>query len=132
MPALLGGRQLILEVHAACSGFDQGFGQFEGIEVAAETGLRIGNDGNDPVDVFFAVHVMDLIGAQEGVVDALHHFRHGIDRIETLVRIHFTGRIGVAGHLPAGAVNRLQSGLHGLNRLISGHAAETRNDGLGM
>jgi hypothetical protein len=49
-----------------------------------------------------------------------------------LVRVDFSGGIGIAGHLPAGAVNRLEAGLHGLNGLISGHATQSRDHGFAV
>ena len=69
-------------------------------EIAAETGLGVGNDGNQPVGIGLAVHVMNLVGSKQRVVDALDHFRHRVDRIQTLIRIHFAGGVGIARHLP--------------------------------
>jgi len=43
---------------------------------------------------------MNLVGAQQSIVDALDHFRHRVDRVETLVRIHLTGGVGIARDLP--------------------------------
>jgi hypothetical protein len=76
MAALLGRRELIFEMHARRSGLDQRLGQFEGVQVAAETRFGIGNDGDQPLDRGLAVHVVNLIGAQQRVVDPLDHFRH--------------------------------------------------------
>ena len=45
VPAFLRGRELVLEVHAGRAGANHRFGQLEGVEVAAETGLRIRDDG---------------------------------------------------------------------------------------
>jgi hypothetical protein len=63
---------------------------------------------------------LDLVGAGEGVVDALDHHRHRVGRIQRLVGIHFTGQVGVASHLPAGQVDRLQAGLDLLHGLVAG------------
>ncbi len=132
MPAFLGGRQLIFEVHGRGAGANQRLGQLECVEIAAETGFRVGDDGNHPVDVGLAVHVMNLIGAQQRIVDALDHFRHRVHGIQALIGVDFSGGIGVPGHLPTRAVNRLQPRLHRLNGLISGHAAQAGDHGLAV
>ena len=75
---------------------------------------------------------MNLVRAQQGIVDAFDHARHGIDGIEALIRVHLAGGIGVAGDLPTGTVDRLEAGLHGLHRLIAGHAPEGADHGLGL
>ena len=129
MTALFRGRQLILEMHGGGAGADQRLGQFERIEVAAETRLGIGDDRRQPIDVGLAFQVMNLIGAQQGVVDALDHFRHRVDRIQALVRIHLAGGIGIARHLPSGAINGLEARLHGLHGLVAGHAAQPATTG---
>ncbi len=107
---------------------NQCLGQFESIEVAAETSFGIGDDRRHPFGAGFALHVMNLVGAQQGIVDALHHARHRVDRVQTLIRIHLSGRVRIAGHLPTRAVDRLESRLHGLHGLIPGHAAERADD----
>ena len=101
MPAFLGGRQLIFEMNCSRAGSNQCLGQLEGVEIAAETGFRIGDDRYQPVDVGFSVHVMNLVGTQKRVVDAFDHFGHRVDRIQALVRVHLSRGVGVAGHLPA-------------------------------
>jgi hypothetical protein len=121
--ALLGGGQLVLEMHAGGAGADQRLGQLKGVQIAAEAGFGIGDDRHQPVDIFLAFHVMDLIRAQQGVVDALDHFGHRVDRVQTLVRVHLSGGVRIARHLPTRAIDRLKSGLHRLDRLVSGHAA---------
>ena len=37
-------------MHAGRAGLDHGLDEFEDIERAAETGLRIGDDGSEPID----------------------------------------------------------------------------------
>jgi hypothetical protein len=44
--------------------------------------------------------------------------RHRVHRIERLVRIHLAGDVGVGGDLPARQVDRLEAGLHLLQRLV--------------
>jgi len=66
--AFLGGRQLILKCTAAAPARNQGLGQLERIEIAAETGFGVGDDGDQPVDRGLAVHVMNLVGAQQCVM----------------------------------------------------------------
>ena len=51
MAALLGGGELILEMHGGGAGANQRLGQFEGIEIAAEAGLGVGDDGRQPIDI---------------------------------------------------------------------------------
>jgi len=53
-----------------------------------------------------------------------------VGRIQRLVGIHLAGGIGVARHLPAGQVDRLQAGLHLLHGLVAGQGAEGVDVGL--
>src|SRR5215471_14914641 len=48
------------------------------------------------------------------------------------IGIDVTRGIGVGGNLPAGEINRVESGSNHLHRLIAGHRTETGNVGLGM
>ena len=52
--AFLGGGELILEMHAGRAGANHRLGEFKGIQVAAETGLGIRDDGRQPVDAALA------------------------------------------------------------------------------
>jgi hypothetical protein len=72
-PHFFAAGQLVLEVHAGGAGFDHRLHQFEGIQHAAEAGLGVGHDRLQEVGVVLALGVLDLVGAQQGVVDALHH-----------------------------------------------------------
>ncbi len=45
-------------------------------------------------------------------VDLADHLRHGVDRVQALVRVHVTGGVGVARHLPAAAIDRLEARAH--------------------
>ena len=86
--ALLDRGELVLEVHAGGAGVDHRLHQLEGVQHAAEAGLRVGDDRREPVDVALAFHGLDLIGARQRVVDALDHRRHRGNRVERLVGIH--------------------------------------------
>ena len=76
MAAFFGRGELILEMHGGGARAYQGLGQFECVEVAAKARLRVGDDRDDPVGVGFAFHVMNLVGPQQRIIDALDHARH--------------------------------------------------------
>ena len=130
--ALLHRRELVLEVDARRAGFDHRLHQLEGVEHAAEAGLGIGDDRREVVDVVLALGPLDLVGAREGVVDALDDHRHRVRRIERLVGVHLAGDVGVARDLPARQVDRLQAGLDLLHRLVAGERAERVDERLGV
>src|SRR5439155_9542558 len=94
------------------------------IEYAAETGLGIGHNRRKKVDVAFALGVLNLIGADERAIDSPHHGWHRIHRIQRLVRIHLSGDVGVSGHLPAGKIDSLETGLDLLHSLFAGQRTE--------
>ena len=94
--------QLILEMHAGGAGLDHRLHQLEGVERAAESGLGVGHDRQEPVACRVALGMLDLVGPPEGAVDPLDHGRHGVGRVEALVGIHLAGSVGVGRHLPAG------------------------------
>ncbi len=71
-----------------------------------------------------ARRVLDLVRAQQGVVDAAHHLRHGVGRVQGLVRVRVAGEVGVRGDLPAGEVDGAQPGLDLLDGLVAGEGAE--------
>ena len=79
-----------------------------------------------------ALGLRDLVGAAQRLVDPPHDVRHGIDRIQRLVRIHLARGIGVGRDLPAGQVDRLQTRLDLLHRLVAGERAERRHKRLGL
>ena len=132
MAALLLGRELVLEMHAGGAGLDHRLHQLERVQRAAEPGLGVGHDRRHPVGAALALRARDLVGAAQRVVDPAHHVRHGIDRVQRLVRIHLTRGVGVGGDLPAGQVDRLQPGLDLLHRLVAGQRAQRRHVGLGL
>ncbi len=68
--ALLLAGELVLEVHAGGARLDHRLHQLEGVERPAEAGLGVGDDRREPVAVILALGVLDLVGAEERVVDA--------------------------------------------------------------
>ena len=124
MAALLDRCQLVLEVDARRTRLDHRFHKLEGIEHATEARFRVGDNRREVVDAAGAFHVLDLVRAHEGIVDALHHRRHRIDRIQRLIRVHLASNVSVRSHLPSGEINRLEAGLHLLHRLVATHGAE--------
>jgi hypothetical protein len=111
-------------VHCGRARFDHGFHQLKGVQGAAKAGFRVRYNGGQPVDTVAPLGVMHLISSQERVVDGPDHMRDAIDRIETLVRVHLSGGVGVAGRLPPAQIDRLQSGLDLLHRLVTGEGAQ--------
>jgi hypothetical protein len=68
--ALLLAGELVLEVHARGAGLDHRLHQLVGVERAAEAGLGVGHDRRQPVAPSLALGVLDLVGAQQRLVDA--------------------------------------------------------------
>ena len=73
--------QLIFEVYRRCTGRNHRFHQFKGIQHAAETRFRIGNDRQEIINVarivwLDTVRPLDLIRTTESVVDPIDHRRH--------------------------------------------------------
>lgn len=54
-----------------------------------------------PVTLDIALRVLDLVGALQGLVDALDHHGHAVGRVQALVRIDMPGCIGIPCHLHA-------------------------------
>ncbi len=133
--AFLDRGELVLVMHAGRAGLDHRLHQLERIEHAAETGLGIGHDRREPVDVSSSglsrggFHGLDLVGAHERVVDAPHDRRHRGDRVERLVGIHRERVVGVRRDLPAREVDRRHAGAHLLHRLVAGDRAERIDEG---
>ncbi len=127
--ALLLGCQLVLEVHAGRAGVDERLHDLEGVERPAEAGLRVGNDRREPVALGAAFRMLDLIGADERLVDATAQVGRRIGRVEALVGIDLAGRIGVGRDLPSREIDGLQAGADHLHRLVAGHGAEARHVG---
>jgi len=68
--------------------------------------------------------VRDLIGALQSLIDPSDYGRDAVRRIKAFVRIHLADEIRVRCDLPATDVDRFQSRLHLLHRLIAGERAE--------
>src|SRR6266850_1160078 len=85
---------------------------------AAEPRLGVGHERRKPVDRLVALHVRDLVGALESIVEATQQRGDGIGGIEALVGVHLERVIRVGGHLPAAYVDRFEPRLHLLNGLI--------------
>ena len=93
--ALLLRRELVLEVHAGGAGLDERLHQLERVQRAAEAGLRVGDDRREPVRAVLALGRVDLVGAEERVVDALDERGRAVRRVQALVR-DTCGRRGCA------------------------------------
>ena len=76
--------------------------------------------------------VLDLIGAQQGVVDAADERRRRVGGVEALVGVHLPGEVRVGGDLPAGDVDGLKTGLDHLHRLATGERAERADEALAV
>lgn len=61
-------------------------------------------------DVAFGM--LNLVGALEGVVDALHQGGNAVDRVQALVRIHLARHIGVTCHLYRQSPSNLRLQIH--------------------
>jgi hypothetical protein len=119
------------------AGADHPLHQLMGVEHAAETGFGIADDGQEVVDEILmarpdAASALNFVGALEGVVDALDHRRHRVDRIQRLVGIHRHVGIVVGGDLPAGQIDGLDAGLGLLHGLTAGQRAQAVDIGFGV
>jgi hypothetical protein len=68
-------------MHPGNARLDHLLHQLECVEDPAEARLGIRHDGLEPVDGGVSFGVIDLIGAQQAIVDALGHGGHGIRRV---------------------------------------------------
>src|SRR2546426_484540 len=71
--------------------------------------------------------VLDLIRAEERLVDAAHDAWNTVRGIEALVGIGLPRKVGVGRDLPAAEIDRLKARLHLLHRLVSGEGAQSRH-----
>src|SRR5690554_5943114 len=67
--------------------------------------------------------MLDLVGPEERVIDALDHIGHRTCGIETLVGIHLTCVICVGRNLPTTEIDSLHAGAH----LLNGHISRERS-----
>ncbi len=114
-------------MYAGGARFDHHFHELEGIQRAAESGFGIGDDRCHKVHTILSVHVMNLVGTHQRVVDAANHVGHAIHRIKALVRVHVPAVICVGRDLPAAEIDGFKSRLHLLHRLIAGERAQRRH-----
>ena len=68
--------------------------------------------------------MMDLVGANERVIDAFNQIGDAVRGVKALVRVHAEGIVHVGGHLPAAHINGLEPRLDLLDGLIAGDRAE--------
>ncbi len=71
--------------------------------------------------------VMNLVGARERLIDFPDHVRNAVGWIQTLIRIHLSGVVGIGRDLPSTHINRFQTGCDLLHRLIPGQSSQRRN-----
>ncbi len=126
--ALLLGRQLVLEVHGRGAGLDHRLHQLERVQRAAEAGLGVGEHRDEPPRRRVALGGVDLVGAEQRVVDAADERRRRVGGVEALVGVHLPGEVRVGGDLPAGDVDRLEAGLHHLHGLAARERAERADE----
>src|SRR5699024_4999277 len=123
--ALLLRRELVLPVHTGGAGGDHGLLQLVGVQGATEAGLGVGHDRGEPVlHRGVTLDAGDLVGTQQGVVDAPHDGRHRVGRVQRLVRVGVARQVGVARDLPAGEVHGLEAGADLLHGLVARQGAE--------
>ena len=128
--ALLLGRQLVLPVHAGRARRDHRVHELVGVQRAAEPGLGVGDDRREPLaGTATGLGELDLVGAQQRVVDPTDHGRHGVGRVQRLVRVRLAGQVGVRGDLPAGQVDGLEPRPDLLHRLVAGQRPQRRHQG---
>ena len=137
MAALLLGRQLVFKVDARGAAGDHRAHQFVGVQRAAEAGFRVGDDRRHPVGAVFLPPGPPSDCAiwsqrRSALLMARTTLGTEFDRIQRLVGIHFAAGVGVAGHLPAGQIDRLQAGLDLLHRLIAGQRAQGVHERFGF
>ncbi len=124
--ALLLRRELVFPVRTGDAGRDHGLLQLVDVERATEACFAVGDDrGGEPVvDGGVALDLGDLVGAQQGVVDAAHDLRDRVGRVEALVGVGVSGQVRVTGDLPAGQVDGLEACTDLLNGLVTGQRAQ--------
>jgi hypothetical protein len=83
-----------------------------------------------PASASATIGVIDLIGAQQRVVDAAHDRRHRIRGIQRLVRIHLARQVRVARDLPARQIDGIQAGFYLLHGLVTRQSTQRVDVGL--
>jgi hypothetical protein len=79
-----------------------------------------------------AFRMMNLVGTHQRLVDAPDEIRHAVGGVKALIGIHLPRIVGIGGRLPSAHIDRLQSGVYLLNRLIARHGSQRRNVRLGV
>ena len=111
-------------MHTCGACFNHGFHQFVGIEHTAESGFGIRHNRLHPIHCIVILYMMQLVSAQQCIVDAPDHIGNRVSRIQRLVGVHGSGKVGIRRHLPAGKVNGFQAGLDLLHGLVAGHRTQ--------
>ena len=122
--ALLLRAELVLVMNPGGARLDHRAHELVGVKRPAETRLGVREDRREPVRPVPPLGVVDLVGAEQGIVEATDDGRNAVHRVEALVRIGRAGEIRVGGDLPAGEVDRLEPGAHHLDGLAAGEGAE--------
>jgi hypothetical protein len=127
MTTFLEGRELVLVVDPGDAGLDHRLGELEEIEHPPESRLAVGDNGRVPVrhDVGPTFRMGDLVGAGKGVIEATDQLGNAVRWVERLVGVGLGGLIHVARHLPARNIDRLETGLHHLHRLVAGQRPDS-------
>src|SRR5699024_6930797 len=122
---LLLGSELVLPVGASGASLDHGLLQLVDVQSATEAGLTVSDDRDEPVlDGVIALDASDLVGTHQSVVDALNNVRHGVCRVQGLVRVGVAREVGVTCDLPTGEVDSLQASADLLDSLVTGQCAQ--------
>lgn len=119
-------------MHRGGTRLDIGAHDLKGVQRSAKTCFGISNDGRMPMNVALALHVLDLIGTTQRVVDAPRELRAAIGWVEALVGIHPAREIVVRGDLPTRQVDRLETSADHLDRLVAGHGPQRIDVVLGV
>ncbi len=96
------------------------------VERAAEAGLGVGDDRREPVRLVDPLRRVDLVGAQERVVQPPHQRRDAVGGVEALVGIGVAGEVRLGRDLPTREIDRVEPGAHHLHRLPARDRAESR------
>ena len=127
--ALLLRCKLVFEVNTRRARLDHGLHELEGVERSAEAGLCIRHQRDVPLVRDDPVDPLDVVGALQGLVDALDKVGNAVDRVEALVRVHLTGKVVVGRDLPAADIDGLETRPDLLHGLVARHRAQGANAG---
>ncbi|GAT89901.1 hypothetical protein CVCC1112_4560 [Paenarthrobacter nicotinovorans] len=123
--ALLFRSELVFPVNARGTCGNHGFHKLVGVQRATKACFGVRDDRDQPVfDGLDAFGILDLVCAEQRVVDAADNLRHRVGRVQGLVRVGLARQVGVGGHLPAGEVDGAEAGLDLLHSLVTGQCAQ--------